>query len=200
MSRFIVLEGIDGAGTTTQAARLAQALEARGETVVRTREPTDGPVGRLIRATLQGAEGALARSVLPWLFAADRADHLARVVEPALADGRWVVSDRYLHSSLAYQSLELPLDDVFALNRTFRPPDLTVFLDVPVEVGLARVADRGDAREIYEQHEALTRIARVYDRVLVELAARGDAIVRIPGTAPVDRVAERVLDAVLDPS
>ena len=150
MSRFIVMEGLDGAGTTTQVVELVRALEAAGQPATRTHEPTDGAVGRLIRATLRDQPDAADRRTLPWMFAADRADHLHRVVEPALADGRWVVSDRYLHSSLAYQSLELPLEQVFALNRAFRVPDLTLFIHVPVQVGLDRIEARGATRELYE--------------------------------------------------
>ena len=74
--RFFVLEGLDGAGTTTQAARLAAHLREHGREVIETHEPTDGPVGRLIRQALRGEEGAVDRQTLPWMFAADRADHL----------------------------------------------------------------------------------------------------------------------------
>ena len=143
---FLVLEGLDGAGTTTQSERLAQALSARGE-VVLTREPTDGPVGRIIREVLRGDQRAPTVDTLPWLFAADRADHLTRKVEPALRRGAYVVSDRYYHSSLAYQSLTLPLEDVSALN-SFRSPHITFFLDVPVDECLARIGKRGGEREI----------------------------------------------------
>ncbi len=120
MGRFIVLEGLDGAGTTTQAALLAEWLGARGE-VVQTREPTAGPIGRLIRSSLRAEPDSPAETSLPWLFAADRAEHLTRVIEPALARGAWVISDRYYHSSLAYQSLVQPLERLLALN-PFRAP------------------------------------------------------------------------------
>lgn len=193
---FYVIEGLDGAGTTTQMAGLAAYLTGKGKTVVTTHEPTDGPVGRLIRSTLRREPGAVDPSCLPWMFAADRADHLHRTVEPALADGAVVIADRYLHSSLAYQSLDLPLEEVFALNQRFRVPDRTVLLDVPVDVCLARIDARGAARELFEEHERLERIAEAYDRVVERLIARGDTIVRVAGVGSPRAVLERVIDAL----
>lgn len=193
---FYVIEGLDGAGTTTQMAQLAAYLTAKGETVVTTHEPTDGPVGRLIRATLRREPGAVDPRCLPWMFAADRADHLHRTVEPALADGAVVLADRYLHSSLAYQSLELPLEEVFSLNQRFRVPERTVLLDVPIDVCLERIDARGAARELFEERERLERIAEAYDRVVERLSARGDTIVRVAGVGSPQVVLERVIAAL----
>ncbi|MFK7930105.1 MAG: dTMP kinase [Myxococcota bacterium] len=194
--RFIVLEGLDGAGTTTQSARLARALRAKGRDVVETHEPTDGPVGRLIRQALQRSEGAVARSTLPWMFAADRADHLSRLVEPTLRAGGDVISDRYLHSSLAYQSLDYPLEDIFALNASFRVPDLTIFVDVSVDTCLARISARGEALELFERRESLEAISAQYTAVFERLTERGDPIVHIDGDAAIEHVAEQILNAV----
>lgn len=196
MGTFIVIEGLDGAGTTTQAAALAAWLRSAGHAVTETREPTDGPVGRVIRATLSEAPDAPAMQTLPWLFAADRADHLARVVDPALEAGHVVVSDRYYHSSLAYQSLTLPLDRVHALNADFRVPDLTVFLHVDVDTALGRVTARSEAREIYERRDRLEAIAEAYDRVLARLRALGEPIVTVDGRAAASDVADAVRGAV----
>lgn len=189
---FLVLEGLDGAGTTTQRERIADRLRAAGRTVLTTHEPTDGPVGRLIRATLRRAPGAVDPGCLPWMFAADRADHLARTVDPALAAGAVVITDRYLHSSLAYQSLDLPLEDVFSLNRHFRVPDLTVMVDVPVEECLRRIDARGAARELFEERDRLERIAAAYEAVIARLTARGDRIARISGVGPMQAVEDRI--------
>lgn len=196
MSAFIVLEGLDGAGTTTQLALLAGALEAKGHTVVRTHEPTDGPIGRVIRSSLRADPGAPAMETLPWLFAADRSDHLSRLVEPSLARGHWVLSDRYLHSSLAYQSLTLPLEDVFALNQRFRAPDLTIFVELPVSRCLERIQARGGTLEIYERRDRLETISRAYDAVLERLTRRGDHIVRVDGDASIEEVHARIGSAV----
>ena len=131
---FITIEGLDGSGGTTQLALLADAFAARGRTVVRTREPSDGPVGRLIREMLTGGHAIpgqkLSQSTFGLLFAADRLDHLQREVEPKLAAGELVVSDRWYHSSLAYQGTGAERDWIAMLNARARRPDLTIFLEV----------------------------------------------------------------------
>ena len=192
MSAFIVIEGLDGAGTTTQVARLVADLEAQQRSVLATREPTAGPIGRIIRQTLVGQADAPTVESLPWMFAADRADHLHRTVEPALARNTVVVSDRYVPSSLAYQSLTLPLEDVLALNARFRVPDLLIMVDVPVDTCLQRIQSRSDHRDIYERKDQLERIHAAYERVLARLAQRGDPIVRVDGTQDMDTVAASI--------
>ena len=110
---FIAIEGIDGAGTTTQAARLAAALRKRGLPVRTTHEPTDGPIGALIRQVLNGrvvVAGPAGSTSLGWstmalLFAADRLDHLQAEIIPNLMDGVTVITDRYDASSIAYQGV-----------------------------------------------------------------------------------------------
>jgi dTMP kinase len=200
MSRFLVLEGLDGAGTTTQAEILRAWLESRGHATLSTREPTDGPIGRVIRQVLRADPGAPDPRTLPWLFAADRADHLTRTVEPALAEGTIVLSDRYYHSSLAYQSLTMPLERVHALNAGFRAPDLTLFLDVPVDVCLDRIARRaaktGEKTEIFEVRERLIQIDASYRVVLDLLRARGEPIAVLDGCEPPERVAAAIREAV----
>jgi len=100
--RLIALEGLDGCGKTTQAARIAEALRARGREVVVTREPSDGPIGTKIRALARGAAPPDAERELA-LFTDDRREHVALVIEPALAAGRWVITDRYFLSTVADQ-------------------------------------------------------------------------------------------------
>lgn len=113
--RFIVLEGLDGAGTTTQTERLASLLRSEGHDVVTTREPSDGPVGTMLRQALTGrlglpqGRGPLAQETLALLFAADRTDHLHARILPALEQGKVVLCDRYVLSSLAYQGASLPM-------------------------------------------------------------------------------------------
>ena len=191
MGRFIVIEGMDGAGTTTQVALLVERLGGHGDSVVATREPTEGPIGRVLRAALRAEPGSPDIRTLPWLFAADRADHLQRTIEPYLERGSWVVSDRYYHSSLAYQSLTMPLDRVMALNADFRVPDLTVYLDVPVDVALDRIKDRSE-REIYEYREKLELVDARYRQVITVLGKRGDRIVVLDGTHPAREVSELI--------
>src|SRR5215510_4380033 len=114
--RLIVLEGIDGAGTTTQAGKLVEALRREGRDAHLTREPSDGPIGRLLREILSGKHAPVDATTMALLFAADRADHLQREVEPALKRGAVVVSDRWYHSSLAYQGSEEDREWILTVN------------------------------------------------------------------------------------
>jgi dTMP kinase len=145
---FVVFEGGEAAGKSTQAARLARRLGA-----VLTREPGDTPAGKAIRELLlDPATTGLDDRTEALLMAADRAQHVAEVVRPALAAGRHVVSDRYVGSSLAYQGFGrgLPVDEVRRLSAWATgglEPDLVVLLDVPTDVAAARVGDRPDRVE-----------------------------------------------------
>jgi dTMP kinase len=186
--RFLAVEGLDGSGGTTQVALLAQALRARGLEVVVTGEPTrDLPVGRLIRQALRG-EQPVADGVLPYLFAADRRDHLDRRVLPALARGAWVISDRYLASSLAYQALAVDFDHVVALNSRFRHPCLTLMLELDPATSLARVASRGEQRERFEVLETLQRVHAGYHRALDWVRGQGAVVAVIDASQGIEGV------------
>ncbi|MBI5509698.1 MAG: dTMP kinase [Deltaproteobacteria bacterium] len=161
---LIALEGIDGSGTTTQGATLAEALAARGLTVHLTAEPSVGPVGEVIRRVLRG-ELSMSSRVLAMLFAADRIDHLEREIAPQLDRGAVVISDRYLLSSLAYQSLDNPLDWVIEQNRLARRADLNVLLRVTAETAARRRAARGAPDERFDALDLQRKIATAYDRV-----------------------------------
>jgi len=191
VGRFIVLEGLDGAGTTTQADILVRESGA-----LQTCEPTSGPLGRIARESLGAKPGAPAMEVLPWLFAADRADHLYRTVLPALSEGKVVVSDRYVPSSLAYQSLTLPLAEVWSLNRSFRVPDVVLYVDIPVETALSRIDARDGEAEIYDTPARLTRVRDAYERVMAFLLDEGWPIVRIDGRPPIEDVAAAIRAAL----
>ena len=197
---FVVLEGIDGAGTTTQAERLCAALRAEDVRATVTREPSDGPIGTLIRQALTGRVslpqgGPLNAQTLALLFAADRTDHLDAQVLPCVDRGDVVLCDRYVLSSLAYQGASLPLDWVEGINAFASPPDLTLFLEVPPEVAARRRAGRGGEAELYEE-EALQR--KIAARYLDALKRRGrrERMVRIDGTLPVDEITRQALDAI----
>lgn len=193
--RFIVLEGIDGSGTTTQAARLAAALREAGHAVVSTREPSDGPIGVLIRQALTRRLAGLSDRMLALLFAADRLDHLASVVEPALAEGKVVVSDRYVLSSLAYQGMRLPLAWVETLNAAARPADLTLFLEVDPRTAARRRSGRGGTEELFDADEVQRAVARAYGRV-ARKHARAQRVVRVNGRGAADEVAGEILSRV----
>lgn len=145
---FVVFEGGDGVGKSTQATHLERRLHAAGREVVRTFEPGDTPVGRTLRElVLNKATGDLAPECEALLFAADRAQHVAQVIAPALARGAVVICDRYVDSTLAYQGAGRTLDagDVERINRWATHdlrPDLTVVLDLEPSAGVGVLAHR----------------------------------------------------------
>lgn len=186
---LVALEGGEGAGKSTQAARLAERLDA-----VLTREPGGTALGEAVRRLLlDPAGGPLDRRTEALLFAADRADHVARVIEPALAAGRSVVSDRYVESSLAYQAFgrDLPLEEVRALSAFAtggRSADVVVVLDVDPAVGAARRGRPPDRMEAEDTafHE------RVRAGFAALAAAEPDRIAVVDASGDADEVARLV--------
>ncbi len=150
MGVFIVLEGIDGAGKSTQAKMLAEWFEERGHEVVLTKEPTDTAFGKLIRRlVLTGGrvgiiDGAkISHEAEALLFAADRAEHIHKLIRPALEEGKVVISDRYFYSSLAYQwARGLDLEWLIDLNRFAIRPDIAILLDIPARESMRRIKGR----------------------------------------------------------
>jgi len=193
---LVVLEGIDGAGTTTQAQLLARALDRRDVAAHLTREPSDGPVGRLLREILAGHHAPTDATTLSLLFAADRADHIQREVAPALASGRVVVSDRWYHSSLAYQGAGEERAWIAELNRRARRPDLTIFLRVTPEVAAERRASARRGDELFDAMPLQRQIARGYEDIMQDLAG-SEPIEIVDGEQPVERVAEACLALAL---
>ena len=192
---LIVLEGIDGAGTTTQTRRLTEALKARNHPVHATREPSDGPVGKLLREILTGAHAPMDQTTLSLLFAADRADHLQREVEPALARGQVVVSDRWYHSSLAYQGTGEERLWIAELNRRARRPDLTIFLNVrPEEAARRRVGDNR-TEEIFDHLSTQRRVAEGY-RAVIEMLRETEHIEVLDGERPTAEVSADIVALV----
>jgi dTMP kinase len=168
MGRFITFEGGEGTGKSTQVQKLVERLAKEGIEAVKTREPGGAPGAEAIRKLL--VEGETAR----WdaltealLHTAARRDHLEKTVRPALARGAWVISDRYVDSTIAYQGFGhgLPVEDIRRLHRLANGgfmPAMTFILDLPVEAGLARAARRGGAEDRYERmdkafHERLRK-------------------------------------------
>lgn len=204
--RFVVLEGIDGAGTTTQTQRLMQALRSRALFAHSTREPSDGPIGTLIRQALSqrlvappsAGGGAPDWATMALLFAADRIDHLQCEILPRLTAGEWVISDRYDYSSVAYQGITSGNTSVTqwiqAINSRARRPDLTVVIDVSPAVASARRAARGGASELYDNELLQSRLSDFYTHI--EEFFPGDTIVHVDGNLDADSVHCAVMAAV----
>lgn len=188
---FIAVEGLDGSGKSTQIGLMADWLRSQHYDVLLTAEPSHEPMGVLVRDGL-GGRRSFTPPTMALLFASDRLDHLTKHVEPALARDEVVISDRYLLSSLAYQSVHNNPDWVAAINSRARPADLTILLDLPVEAALARLEGRSGFREIYEKGEILSKVRLNYLDLAAELSNRGDRIVVVEGAGPVEEIRDKV--------
>jgi len=161
-AKFIVFEGIDGSGKSTQARMLAEALEKRGRMVLLTAEHTDGAAGKLVEEVVRKKQ-KLDPLALQMVFVADRIDHTNGVIRPALDEGVTVVSDRYYGSTVAYGAAVADRKWLLRLNkRVSVVPDLTFWVDVPAGVAMERMNLRGDERTIFEKTEKLVKVASVY--------------------------------------
>jgi dTMP kinase len=203
-ARFIVLEGLDGAGTTTQAAKLQAHFTRRGRPSFLTNEPTPEPIGAFIRRLLSGEErgrdGAPYRpdeQAMGLLFAADRLAH-SRTIVARLEAGEHVVCDRYLFSSMAYQTLDPSITGewVLDINEGCAVPHVTLFLAAPIDVCVARIQARRGGASIYETRSHLETVARNYERLMPMYAASCGQVVKIDGTKSIDQVHDAVVEAV----
>ena len=198
--RFIVFEGIDGAGKTTQIARLEAKLRAEGRRVMVTAEPTVSVTGGLLRDALGGISKRTAGEMAA-MFVLDRIFHNVNPVtgiEKMLADGVDVICDRYYYSSLAYQGSETDFDWVANMNLNcpeIRRPDCCIFLDLTPEQSLARINADRVSREIYEEESRLQAVRDKFYHVF-DLLRERDVICVIDASGSVDEVAVRVVSAV----
>ena len=179
---LIVIEGIDGAGSTTQSELLLAWLQGAGVPATLTSEPSKGSIGGALRAHLARQVELSGPEAEALAFAADRMDHVASEIVPALERGVTVVTDRYYLSSLAYQALSCDLAWLREINRFAIRPDLTVFLSVPVDVGMARFSGRAARERFEEDRDELARIAGRYEAAIAALAADGEEVEVIDGT------------------
>lgn len=201
--RFISLEGGEGAGKSTQARLLAEALKARGIEVVLTREPGGSQGAEDIRALLmQGEVGRWDQRAEALLFAAARADHVRRLIRPALEAGQWVICDRYLDSTRAYQGAQGVADaDVLMLHGFGSQglmPDRTLLLELPSGEGAARASARdGDAADRFGARDQAfhDRVAVLFARIAEQEPAR---VRRIDATGAAEAVSERLVAALQD--
>lgn len=197
LNGFYVFEGIDGAGTTTQAKRLAEHFSVDYATVF-TFEPTDLPIGAVIREYLNGSEGADART-LSLLYAADRNEHLERPhegIRARIERGERVVCDRYLFSSLAYQGTFDDFAFVERINADFPLPEHLFFIDTSVDEADRRLASRA-SRDRYENRPLQERVHATYRRVIAEFERRTEVrIHRIDGSRDPNSVFEAITSCI----
>ena len=196
LDRFIVVEGLDGAGTTTQMKALAEAFDKAGVHCHATFEPTSSPLGSLVRSVLR-KDVVTTPLALAMLFSADREDHLHHpitgIVEK-LSKGAVVISDRYLFSSLAYQSVDCGFERVSSLN-DFPIPRYIVYLDTPVDACLQRIDSRDNEREIFEKQEFLEKVRDNYEFIFAELPEEV-TLLRIDGMKSKEEITHSILSVL----
>ena len=199
LEKFVVFEGIDGAGTSTQMRLLAE--RDSGKKIAFTAEPTERPTGKFLRQILAGKE-KVAPQTAAYLFAADRAEHLwgqGGIVDQT-KNGLTVVSDRYLFSNLAYQGVTCGEDLPKTLNSPFPLPQLLFFFDISAQKSLERVEKRGEAKEIYENEKFLNDTASRYRAIIDQykkLENSGMRIVELDATLPKEKISDLIWKEIL---
>jgi dTMP kinase len=187
---FIVIEGLDGSGKTTQAALLAKKL-SQSYIVLLTAEPSQGKIGTFIREGCLYEDKRLPTETEALLFAADRIDHIEKEIKPALEEGKLVICDRYVYSSIAYQgSAGLSLDWIKTINARALQPDFSVFIDVPPEHVLERLQRK---KSVMETLETQQKVRDVY----LKFVETGE-LVRVDGDRPKEAVAEELYAVALN--
>ncbi len=188
---FIVFEGIDGAGSTTQSKLLYEFLVSKGFNVLLTKEPTNSEIGKLIRKALK-KEIELSNLTLQLLFIADRANHLEKEILPALKSGKIVVCDRYFLSTIAYGMLDLDRDWLINLNSKFLFPHIIFLLDVDPKIAIKRISSSKSEKELFEKEEILKKVRENY----LQLAKEFKNVYIIDASKSIEEVFESVKEIV----
>lgn len=206
--KYIVVEGIDGSGKTTQVRKLAEYYTQKGFEVVATREPrkdNKSLVGELIQKILHG-KSDVPSVAFQYLFSADREMHHAELILPSLEKGKIVISDRCFWSAIPYGLLDrkteldsntveymLAAQSILSMYHQFVVPDYTVYLDIPLDVALKRLERQDDVKEIYEEKEKLEKIIKGYEWLIREFR---DEFLVIEGTAGVEEVTAKIVSKI----
>lgn len=198
LKNFIVFEGIDGAGTSTQIKKLCSRDT---KTFIPTAEPTDRATGRFLRQLLAG-DFKVDERTSAYLFAADRCEHLYGQggVEELLKAGKIVVSDRYFFSSLAYQSATCGNEIPRLVNSPFPLPEVLFYFEINPEISLKRVESRAEKKEIYEKIEYQKKTAALYEKVISEYEDNKDGmtVVRIDATKSIEEISEFIYKTLIN--
>jgi len=188
---FICIEGLDGSGKTTHAYRLVRNLQKQGFDAVYTTEPSRGELGKFIRTSILQGKKRVPRVVEALLFAVDRVEHLEKMVKPALKEGKIVISDRCVYSSLAYQGAAgLDLEWIEEINRMALPPDLALYIDVPPEVVVKRIRRK---KSVMERLETQRKVKDVYMKYV-----KNGKLVPVDGDKRKGEVTRNILMVILD--
>lgn len=197
---FIVLEGLDGSGKSTQAILLAERLRREtARTIHLTAQPSKGVVGRFIRSDVLTGRYDVDEHTTCFLFAADRQQHLTTEIEPALARGEHVVCDRYLPSTLAYQTSTPTgpsVDEILNIHGRFRAPHLTVYLRITPLIAMGRLQARPGTKDRYDSLTRLEAIHKTYEAIVDAPRFHGQNFVIVDGIGSTAQVAERIWQMV----
>lgn len=189
---LICIEGLDKSGKTTQSLLLVDALKSRGFEAVYTTEPSTGEIGRFIQKYVLRRKQRAPASVEALLFAADRVDHVEREIKPMLIDGKIVVSDRYVYSSIAYQGAAgLDIEWIKEINKMALKPDLAIYIDVPIEVIMRRL--KGRERTVMEYPDVQMKVRDIYMNLVEE-----GKLTPIDGNRPIEKVSSQIQRIVLE--
>ena len=199
LKNFIVFEGIDGAGTSTQIKKLVERDPAH---FVATAEPTNGETGKFLRRMLSG-EFKVDEKTNAYLFAADRCEHIFGKggVQELVNEGKTVVSDRYFFSSLAYQAASCGNELPELLNSPFPLPEYLFFFEINPEISLGRVNARNGKKEIYEKLDVQKRIAELYEKIISSYEndpqkRQEMKIIRIDASKSINQISEEIASSI----
>ena len=192
LRNFIVFEGLDGCGKSSQVKLLAKHLELKGKCVNYSCEPTDSPIGKMVRDVLQHKIKTTPKA-LALLYSADREDHLFHEQSGIFyktQNNIFEISDRYFYSSLAYQSVNVDYNYVECINN-FPSPELLIYIDVPVDIFLKRIDKRGEEKELFEKKEFLEKVEKNF-KVAIKNANKLTKVLVVDGTKDIEVIANEI--------
>lgn len=195
LENFIVFEGLDGAGTTTQCKLLYNYLKEKNIDVLLDAEPTPSPIGHLIRTEYLSKNSKTTPWALALLYAADRENHINNVdngLKTLIKSGKTIISDRYLYSSLAYQSVNLDINKVKSINN-FEEPEFVIYIDTPVEECLNRISVRGAKTELFEKRDYLEKTRDGFENAFRTINPN-TKFIRIDGTRTKEEIFKQVVN------